>query len=194
MDSNCRNDIAPVASWCRTWSISIAISSPGRSPPSTRWESISRAVSERRTTAAVPCFSRPLLDRRVVAADRADVGRARAEDPVVGVLLEELRAPAGDPGDGDDRDVELGTDAERGEERGGVEVDVGVQLLLAVDDLVQLDRHVEPPAVALARGRLVGHLPQYRRARVARLVDAVAEAHEAPPGGQGVHGERFDAL
>src|SRR6266545_3737320 len=127
MASNCRNDIAPVASWCRTWSILIAISSPGWSPPSTRWESMSRAVSERGTAANPPWSrSRALLHGHVVAAGGADVGGARAEDAVVGVLLEELRRPAGDAGDGDDRDVELGRDAERGEEGGRIEVDVGV--------------------------------------------------------------------
>ena len=64
------------------------------------------------------------------------------------MLLDDVRGPAGDAADGEDRGEEVDVDAESGVGGGGVEVDVGVELLLLLDEELDLAGHVEPPGVA----------------------------------------------
>ena len=73
-----------------------------------------------------------LLERHVaLRVRRPDVLGARADQAVVRVLLEDVRRPAGDAADGEDRREQIDRDAERVVRRRRVEVDVRVQLLLA---------------------------------------------------------------
>src|SRR5271168_815129 len=74
----------------------------------------------------------------------SDVVCARADEAVVVVLLEHMCGPTGDTADGEDRGEEIDVDAERGVGRRGVEVDIGVELLLGLDEELDLARHVEP--------------------------------------------------
>ena len=50
------------------------------------------------------------------------------------MLLHDVGGPAGDTRDGEDRSEQIDVDPERGVGAGGVEVDVGVELLLALDE------------------------------------------------------------
>ncbi len=59
---------------------------------------------------------------------------------------------------------------------GGVEVDVGVELLLLLHEELDLAGHIEPLGVAGGFAELFGHAAQVRGAGVFGVVDAVAEA------------------
>ena len=93
------------------------------------------------TAARVPARVRTPAARRLAPVERnpaLGVGRAgvvgpRADQPVVGELLEDVRRPARDAADREDRREQRDRDAERVVGRGRVEVDVRVQLLLALD-------------------------------------------------------------
>src|ERR1700674_1955393 len=58
---------------------------------------------------------------------RADVLGLGADEPAGALLLEDVRRPTGDPSGGEDRSEEVAVDAQRVEQHGGVELDVGVQ-------------------------------------------------------------------
>src|SRR5436190_14915628 len=105
---------------------------------------------------------------------RTDVVGARADQPVVGVLLEAVRGPARDAADGKNRREQIDRDAQRVVRRRRVEVDVGIQLLLAGDQLLDAARHLEPRRVPGALAEVLRHLAQVRRARVLGTIDAVA--------------------
>ena len=62
----------------------------------------------------------------------ADVVGAGTDEAVVVVLLDDVGGPAGDAADGEDGGEEIDVDAERGVGGGGVEVDVGVELLFVL--------------------------------------------------------------
>src|SRR3982750_1524329 len=51
----------------------------------------------------VICPSRSAVDRHDLQPERAGVIVRRADDAVVAVLFHDVRGPAGDPGDGEDR-------------------------------------------------------------------------------------------
>src|SRR5687768_10120155 len=58
---------------------------------------------------------------------------ARPDQPVVRVLLEDVRGPPRDPADGKDGRVQVDRNAERVIRRGRVEIDVRIQLLVGLD-------------------------------------------------------------
>ena len=107
---------------------------------------------------------------------RPDVLGARADQAVVRVLLEDVRRPARDAADREDRREQVDRDAERVVGGRRVEVDVRVQLLLRLDQRLDALRHLEPVRLAGALAEIARHLPQVRRARILGVVDAVAEA------------------
>src|ERR1043166_4718280 len=108
----------PLVSVSNTWSIVSPISSPATALPAARWLSISLCVR------LLPIGS-ALVPRDELAALGADVVRARADQPVVVVLLDDVGAPAGDAAGRDHRREEIDGDAEGVEERRGVEVHGG---------------------------------------------------------------------
>ena len=59
----------------------------------------------------------------------AGVVGARTDEAVVVVLLDDVGGPAGDAADGEDGGEEVDVDAKGGVGGGGVEVDIGVELL-----------------------------------------------------------------
>src|SRR5450759_148423 len=109
-------------------------------------------------------FSDPLRSRREIVRDkqclsliqreerlrilRANVIGPWPNEPVVRVLLEAVRGPAGDAADGEDRGEELDRNPKRVVRGRGVEVHVRVQLLFAGDELLDAPGHVEPARVA----------------------------------------------
>src|SRR5688500_4784363 len=91
----------------------------------------------------------PLLDgQERLRVRRPDVIRAWPDEPIVLVLLQAVRGPSGDAADGEDWGIQIDRNAERVIRRRRVEVDVGIQLLLAGDDLLDALRHLEPARVA----------------------------------------------
>ena len=128
-----------------------------------------------------------LVERNVVALDRAGVELARAADLLAGIAdhLVPLRDPADRAGQREQRGEHGGREADRREDHARVEIDVGEQLLLDEIGIVErhfleLQRHFEHRIVDLERGEHLAHgLLHHRRARIVVLVDAVAKAHQA---------------
>src|ERR1700753_2039099 len=80
-----------------------------------------------------------LLDRRVRRrVRRSGVLGARPDEPVVVMLLDDVRATAGDAADSEDRREEIDVDAERRVGGRGVKVDVRVQLFLVLHEELNL--------------------------------------------------------
>src|SRR5688500_6923497 len=69
---------------------------------------------------------------------------ARANEPGVSVLFEDVGRPAGNTADGKDRRVEVDWNAQRVVRRRGIEIDIRVQLLFALDQRFNPLRHVVP--------------------------------------------------
>src|SRR6266850_7659516 len=170
MASNWSQDMMPLVSVRSTWSIVIPISSPATALPVIRCDSISFRARLSPTT----------VQRNERAPARPDVVAARPDQPVVLVLLDDVRRPARDAPGRDDRGEQVDRDPERVEERRRVEVDVRDELLRLVDPGVELHRHLVPLELARLPARVLRHALEDRRSRVARLVDAVAHAHEPP--------------
>src|SRR4029077_10131980 len=175
MASNCKNAMVPLVSVSRAWSTRSPISSPATAFPATRWASMSLRARLRPMGAGLA-----LVDRDEGAARGALVVGAGSDQAVVVVLLEQVGGPARDAGSRDDRGEEIHRDADRVEERRGVEVHVRDQPLGGLHLGVELDREVVPEGLARWPASLLGHALQDRGARIARSVDAVAEAHQAP--------------
>src|SRR5215831_9809577 len=195
MASNCRMAMAPLVSVSRTWSTLSPISPPGSGLPATRWVSINFLVrlnpmgetpspSEReRAGVRVGHYSRNALCLAFLEGNEAPpagalVVRARADQPVVVVLLEQIRGPARDARDADHGREEIERNPDGVEERRRVEVHVGDQLLGRVDLGVELHGEIVPEALAGLPAGLLGHALQDGGARVACRVDAMTEAHE----------------
>src|SRR2546428_6532810 len=78
----------------------------------------------------------------------------RADEAVVGELLEDVGRPAGDPGYREHRGEEVGGNAEAVVDGGGIEVHVGVEALLRTHERLDPLRQLVPPAVALDLAQL----------------------------------------
>src|SRR5260370_11678459 len=193
--SNCSHDWIPLVSVRRIWSARTPISSPVTALPLTRWASISFWVRLWR----IGCCRGPrlrgfstLCDVHECPAGRSHVLRARTDQAVVVVLLDDVRAPARDAAGRDDRREEVDRDAEGIEERSGIEVDIGNETLGITHAVLQLHGGLIPLELARLAARLLRHTAQDRPARIAGLVHAMAEAHEAPLLGEGRVGEGLD--
>src|SRR4030095_2814617 len=84
------------------------------------------------------------LDWDEGAALGADVVGAGTDPAVVVVLLDDVGGPAGDAAGCYDRREEIDRDAQRVEERGRVEIDVGDEALGFADAVMKLHRHLVP--------------------------------------------------
>src|ERR1700745_198798 len=78
----------------------------------------------------------------------AGVVGARTDKAIVVVLLDAVSGPAGDAADGEDGGEEVDVNAEGRVGGGGVEVDVGVELLGLLHEELNLAGHVEPLGVS----------------------------------------------
>src|SRR5262245_30640291 len=154
----------PLVSVSKIWSARTPISSPATALPATRCDSISLRVRLFLTLS--------VTDFDECAAAGTDVLRAWADQTVVVVLLDDVRAPAGDAARGDHRGEEVDRDAERVEERRGIEIDVRDEALGFADPLVQLHGHLVPLELARLAAGLLRHAPEDRRAGIAGLVHA----------------------
>src|SRR5216684_163600 len=172
MASNWRNAMVPLVSVSRAWSTRSPISSPATALPETRWASMSLRVRFWRMLA--------LVERDEGAAGVALVVGAGPDQAVVVVLLEQVGGPARDPRGRDHRGEEIHRDADRVEERRRVEVHVRDQPLGGLYLGVKLDRQLVPEGLARLPAGLLGHALEDRGAGIARGVDPVAEAHQAP--------------
>src|SRR6266699_6847479 len=85
-----------------------------------------------------------LLNRHHVQSDRTGVLALRADQPIVGQLLQHVSSPASRPRDGKDRREQVGRNAERVIDRGGIEIDVGVEVLLLEHEFGNPFAHLNP--------------------------------------------------
>ena len=117
----------------------------------------------------------------------ASVDGVRADEAVVGVLLQQVSAPTGDAGNGEDGGVEVVGDAQHAVHGGAEEVDVGVEGAAAeplAEVVPHLARKVEVAAIGGGAGKLLAELLEDDGAWVGGLVDAMANAHDALAAGQ----------
>src|ERR1700736_6341820 len=104
-----------------------------------------RACPERSRMGGCPYVKLSLLDRYVVIwVIRAQVVGTGADQAVVIELLDYVRGPATDAGDGEDRRKQVHVDAEGVIGGSGIKVDIGVQLLVGFHEFFDLVRHLKP--------------------------------------------------
>src|SRR5438874_1792473 len=115
------------------------------------------------------------VNRDVGNIARACVFGAGAYEAVVGVLFEYVCSPAGDAADGEDGREEVERDAHLVVGRARVVVNVRVELLLSHHQLAQAFENLEPTRLAVRLAHLLRELSEPDRARVFRLIDAMAE-------------------
>ena len=139
----------------------------------------------------VPRFARLGIDARAAwahAGRRPDVARRGTNEAPLRPLLDDVRAPPGDAPHGEGGRERLARQADRVEEDRRVELDVRAQRTLRVARAQRflgrvLDGPGEGEAVARVGPREALDLPlEHRGPRIAHPVDAVAHAHDAPPG------------
>src|SRR5262249_12161576 len=105
------------------------------------------------------CDGSPGVERLIpLRILRADVLGPRPDQPIVRVLLEHVRRPARDAADGEDRREQIDVDPEGVIRRRRVEVDVRVQVLLALHQRLDALRHVEPDGLPGALAEIARHL------------------------------------
>ena len=68
--------------------------------------------------------------------------------------------------------------AERIINRGGIEIDVGVEVFLSEHDFGDAVAHLNPFGLAQFRAQDLRHPLEMRRARIERFVNAMADAHD----------------
>src|SRR5205814_8480278 len=118
------------------------------------------------------------VGRGELAPRLADVLGGRADDLVVGVLLEHVRRPARDAAGGEQRREEVGRDAEVAVDGGRPEVDVRVQALFLKDRLLCGQRDLVPVRLAGVVRELLGDRLQDQGARIVGAVERMPEAGE----------------
>src|SRR5205814_4907429 len=90
------------------------------------------------------------------ALGRSGVKTARADQPVVIVLFDDVRAPAADAGTGKERRVQLGGEAEKVKHRSGVKVHVRAKFFLALHDRFKSLADRRPVFLAETLAKLAG--------------------------------------
>ena len=160
------------------------------------------------TGAACQYRSVALVHRHVIAFRVAGVHLARTADfrVRIGEHLTVLRDPAGDAAQREQRGEHGRIEADRTVDQSRVEVDVRIQMtrhevIVAQCDLLQFGGHVEQRALVRRQLQRVGAFHDLlqiglgdRRARIVRLVHAVAEAGDATPVGLRVLHEFLDGF
>src|SRR3954468_377426 len=106
---------------------------------------------------------------------RSDVLGAGPNQPVVRVLLEHVRRPAGDAADGENGGEQVDRDAERVIRRGRIEIDVRIQVLFSFDERLDALRHLEPDGLPRALTEIAGHPAQVRGAGIFGVIDTMSE-------------------
>ena len=125
-----------------------------------------------------------------MGVDRANVIGARADQPVIVELFDDVRGPSAHPRDREDGREEVHVDAECVVGGSRIEVHIGVELLLSLYEVLDLLRVFEPLRIAARMAQVARHLSQVRGARIFRAVYAVSEARDFLLLGQ----HRFDVL
>lgn len=87
-------------------------------------------------------------------------------------------SPAGGAGNCENGREQIGRDAQRVIDRGGVEIDVGLQFFPIPHDPGDALGHLDPLRFAKLLGELDGKLAQMRCAGIEHLVNPVADAHD----------------
>src|SRR5262244_399705 len=97
---------------------------------------------------AISAINLSLLYRYIVVrVRRSNIFCARADQTVVVQLLDHVRGPAADSGDGEDRSKQVDVETQRGVGGSRIEIHVGVEVLFTLDVLLDRLRHVVPLGV-----------------------------------------------
>src|SRR6202044_1878724 len=100
-----------------------------------------------------------------VAQRGAAIAHARADETVVGVLLERVRDPSRGAADGENRGRHRALKSEHADAYGEVEVEIGAQTFAFRNSGFDFERGLEQAAAA-ALGDRLRDLPQQRGARI----------------------------
>src|SRR4029450_9707584 len=94
------------------------------------------------------------------------------------VLLDDMRAPARDASRGEDRGVQLWREAEHGENRRCIKIDIRAKLLLAFHRFLKVltDRH--PLFLPQTFPKVARDLAHYRHARIPLFINPMTESHD----------------
>src|SRR5215467_6356292 len=120
-----------------------------------------------------------LLDRNIGCHLWTNIFGTRANEAIVGVLLEYMRCPAGDAAASKNGCIQIDWDTQCVVDGGRVEVNVGIQISMAFDIAFDDARHLIPSTIAGALAQLLGHCTQVRSTWVFGAIDAVPKAHDA---------------
>src|SRR5258706_12496042 len=118
-----------------------------------------------------------LIYRNHFRSYRPGIHTLGSNEAIVGELLDHVRCPSGSPGDGEDWREEVRRNSERVVDRGGVEIDVGIELLLLEHDLSDAFTHLDPFRFAEFGAQNLRHLFEVRGPWIKCLIDPVADAH-----------------
>src|SRR5207253_2298659 len=114
------------------------------------------------------CQTNPFL-----AYFRSQIFGARANQAIVIILFHDVRGPAGHAADGEDRSEQVDWNPERIIHGGGIEVDVGVEVLGLLHVGLDLRGGLVELLVTGALAEILGHALETGGPRVERVIDAV---------------------
>ena len=106
----------------------------------------------------------------------SDIVGARPDQPVIPILLEDMRGPARHAADGEDGREQIDGDAQRIVPRSRIEIDVGVQALQFVDGLFYIAASFRTVGVGRSVLPIVRESFEVDGPRIERVIDAMAEA------------------
>src|SRR3984957_8955773 len=123
-----------------------------------------------------PHESLSLVDRYVlIRIFGAQVIGAGTDQAIVIELFDNMRRPAADARDCEDGREQVNVDAEGVIGGSGIEVDVGVQLLVGLHELFYFVRHFKPLRLPAGFTKIPGHGAEMRSARIFSVIDAMAK-------------------
>src|SRR2546425_12114143 len=110
--------------------------------------------------------SRSSLEGHIRLRRRPDIGRAGPDEPVVVLLLDHVRAPAGDTRADEDRRVEIAGDPYQEVGHGSIEIQVWIETPFLLHDPVHDGGDVVPSRVAARPAQGLSMTLDDRRTRV----------------------------
>src|SRR5437867_5384929 len=131
----------------------------------------------------------PIGERNILSLLWSNVLSQRSNQPVVRILLEDMRNPSGNSVTSKDRRHQVSGDPQGTKCNGNVQFDVGSQALLLPYCTLNSLRNVKPFSTFRTKCQLIGDLFQNQGTGVKCLVDSMTESHDTPTGSKFVINE-----
>src|SRR5262245_33407699 len=137
----------------------------------------------------------------VMKVGRTDVNRLWPNEPAVAQLFEAMSRPAEDPADSERRREQCGRKLQTVQQKGRVELDVGVEPALGLALVQQAERgrldrarEIVERTVAVGRVEVFGRPREHVGAGIADAVDAMSESHQPLAAIEPAADDRFGAI